>query len=311
MSNWPVPPRPPEGLERLAMGLFLALSPRLPRIEQPETPDRLAPFEEVTVPRRKGRGDLTATWFPATGHARGAVLLLHPWLVWGRAYFHLRGRIAALRAAGYHALTLDFAGFGRSGPPSGFFDWNVEAGLRFLRQRTGDLPLHVWGVSAGGYWAHPALSRTSLVSGAMFEDVAPHLLEWSWRTAPWGRPFYLFFRTAFRSAYRFLDIRHHAASMSLGAVTYVSGELDRGARPEDTLALAGLAGARHRIIPGTGHLGSIKAAGEEVISLALETFREAEERRSGAVFDSLEDRTGQIDPSPAPAGHLAQQVLVS
>ena len=77
------------------MGLFLALSPRLPRIEQPETPERLAPFEEVTVPRLKGRGDLTATWFPAAGRPRGAVLLLHPWLVWGRAYFHLRGRIEA------------------------------------------------------------------------------------------------------------------------------------------------------------------------------------------------------------------------
>lgn len=293
------------------MGLFLALSPRLPRIEQPETPERLAPFEEVTVPRRKGRGDLTATWFPASGHPRGAVLLLHPWLVWGRAYFHLRGRIEALRAAGYHVLTLDFAGFGGSGPPSGFFDWNVEAGLRFLRQRTGSLPLHVWGVSAGGYWAHPVLSRTNLVSGAMFEDVAPHLLEWAWRTSPWGRPFYLFFRTAFRPAYRFLDIRRHATSMSLGAVTYVSGELDPGARPEDTLALADLAGARHRIIPGAAHLGSIKVAGQEVIGLALETFRQAEDRWSGALLDSLKDRAGEIDSSPAPAGHLAQQVLVS
>jgi pimeloyl-ACP methyl ester carboxylesterase len=310
VSNWPVPPRPPEGLERLAMGLFLALSPRLPRIEQPETPERLAPFENVTVPRRRGQGALTATWFPAAGPPRGAVLLLHPWLVWGRAYFNVRGRIEALRAAGYHALTLDFAGFGGSGRPSGFFDWNVEAGLRFLRQRTGGLPLHVWGVSAGGYWAHPVLSRTRLVSGAMFEDVAPHLLEWSWRTAPWGRPFYLFFRTAFRSAYRFLDIRRHATSMSLGAVTYVSSELDRGVRPEDTLALAGFARARHQIIPGAGHLGSIKVAGDEVIGLALETFRRAEEGRSGAVLDGLEDRAGEIDPSQIPAGHLAQQVLV-
>lgn len=265
------------------MGLLLALSPRLPRKEQPETPERLAPFEEITMPRLRGRGVLTATWYPAVapageGPPRGAVLLLHPWLVWGRAYFHLRGRIGALRDAGYHVLTPDFAGFGGSGPPSGFFDRDVEAALRFLRERTGDLPLHIWGVSAGGYWAHPVLSRTSLVSGAMFEDVSPHLLEWSWRAAPWGRPFYLFFRTAFRSAYRFLDIRRHAGSMSLGAVAYVSGERDPGARPEDTLALASLAGARHRIIPGADHLASIKVAGEEVIGLALETFRQAEER---------------------------------
>jgi alpha/beta superfamily hydrolase len=291
------------------MSLFLALSPRLPRVEPPKTPERLAPFEDVTVPRLRGRGGLTATWFPAPGRARGAVLLLHPWLVWGKAYFHLRGRIEALRAAGYHALTLDFAGFGGSGSPSGFFDWNVEAGLQYLRERASDLPLHVWGVSAGGYWAHPVLSRTRFVSGALFEDVAPHLLEWSWRSAPAGRPFYLFFRTAFRSAYRFLDIRRHAGSTSLKAVTYVSGELDQGVRPQDTLSLASTANARHRVIPGADHLGSIKAAGDEVIGLALETFRQAGQS-SGAVLDRLEDRPGEVDSPPTPAGHLAHDPFV-
>jgi hypothetical protein len=291
------------------MRIFLALSPGLPRIERPETPERMAPFEDVLVPRVQGRGGLTATWFPAEGRPRGAVLLLHPWLVWGKGYFHLRGRIEALRAAGYHALILDFAGFGGSGPPHGFFDCNVEAGLRYLRERAGSLPLHVWGVSAGGYWAHPALARTRFVSGALFEDVAPHLFEWSWRVIPSRRPCYLFFRTCFPSAYRFLDIRRHAGLMSLGAVTYVSGERDRGVRPEDTRTLAELAGARYRIIPGADHLGSIKIAGEEVIALALETFRLAEEQRSGAVLDGLEDRASEIDPPPAPAGHLAEQVL--
>lgn len=286
------------------MSFFLAFSPSLPRIERPETPERLAPFEDVLVPRVKGRGDLTATWFPAEGRPRGAVLLLHPWLVWGKGYFHLRGRIEALRAAGYHALTLDFAGFGGSGAPHGFFDSNVEAGLRYLRERASGLPLHVWGVSAGGYWAHPVLARTRGVSGAMFEDVAPHLFEWSWRVMPRRRPCHLFFRTVFRSAYRFLDIRRHAGRMSLGAATYVSGERDRGVRPEDTRALAELAGARylrHRIIPGADHLGSIKIAGDEVIALALETFRRAEERRpSGAVLDRLEDKVREVDTTSAP-----------
>lgn len=262
------------------MRIFLALSPGLPRIEQPETPERMAPFEEVLVPRSKGRSDLTATWFPAQGRPRGAVLLLHPWLIWGKGYFHLRGRIEALRAAGYHALILDFAGFGGSGPPHGFFDHDVEAGLRYLRERAGSLPLHVWGVSAGGYWAHPVLARTRCVSGAMFEDVAPHLFEWSWRVAPSRRPCYLVFRTCLRSAYRFMDIRRHAGSMSLEAATYVSGERDRGVRPEDTRTLAEIAGGRYRIIPGADHLGSIKIAGEEIIGLALETFRLAEERQS-------------------------------
>lgn len=278
MPQRSVPPRPGVRQERLAMGLFLFLSPHLPPTRQPAPREELAPFEVVAVPRRNGSGSLTATWFPAE-RPRGAVLLLPPWLVWGRAYFHLRGRLQALRAAGYHALILDFPGFGGSGPVQGFFDRDVEDGLAFLRQRAAGLPLHVWGVSAGGSWAHLALSRVGGVSGAMFEDVSPHLLEWSWRVTPLWRPFYLFFRTFFRSAYRFLDVRRHAGSMPLGAVTYVSGERDHGVRPEDTRALAEAAGGRCRIVPGAGHLGAIKVAGEEIVALALDTFRRAEEAR--------------------------------
>jgi hypothetical protein len=284
MAHESIPPRPPCWLERVAMGLFLALAPRLPRVPPQEPPKRLAPFEAVNVPRRTGRGTLSGTWYPAAGRPRGGVLLLHPWLVWGQGYFHRQGRIEALRAAGYHVLALDLAGFGASGSPRGFFDRDVAAGLEFLMQRSGDLPLHVWGVSSGGYWAHPVLSRTEIVAGAMFEDVSPHLLEWSWRVAPLGRPFYLFFRYCLRAAYRFLDVRRHAGSMSLAAVTYVSGEGDRGVRPEDTQALASLAGGQCHVVEGAGHLASIKLAGETIISLALDTFQRAEERRQATGY---------------------------
>jgi pimeloyl-ACP methyl ester carboxylesterase len=292
----------------MTMRFFLALSPRLTAMQTPEPPERLAPFENVTVPRRDGRGGLSATWYPAAGRPRGGVLLLHPWMVWGKGYFHLRGRIEALRAAGYHALALDLSGFGASGPTAGYFDRDVEAGVELLLQRIGDLPLHLWGVSAGGHWAHLYLSRTDVVAGAMFEDVSPHLWEWSWREIPLYRPGYLLFRAVCRGAYRYLDIRRHAASMSLGAVTYVSGERDRGVRPEDTRTLARLAGGRHHVVPEAGHLAAIKMAREEVISLALETFRRAEDltvaQRSGAALDTFEYRACQIDASPLPATYF-------
>jgi pimeloyl-ACP methyl ester carboxylesterase len=274
MEQATAPSRPGEWQEKFAVRLFRALSPRLKRTPQPEPPEELAPFERVAVPRDKGQ--LAATWFPAAGEPRGAVLLLHPWMAWGQAYFHRRGRIEALRSAGYHAMTLDLGGFGASDPSEGFFDRDIETGLLDLRERTNGLPLHLWGVSAGGYWAHPVLARTRLVSGAMFEDVSPHLLEWSWRTAPLGRPFYLFYRHALRQAYRYLDARSQAGAMAVKAVAYVSGEKDHGVRPEDTRVLAEAAGGRSLIVPGAGHLTAIKVAQEEIIELALSTFHRAE-----------------------------------
>jgi pimeloyl-ACP methyl ester carboxylesterase len=272
-----LPPRPSPRYERLAAGLFRLLAPSLPRVELPDPPKALWPWEYLSVERGDGLGPLSATWYPAEGRPRGAVLLLHPWLEWARAYFHRRGRIQALRAGGYHALTVDLGGLGNSHRRPGFPDRDVEAALATVRQRAGGLPVHVWGVSAGAYWSHFALARQRDVLGGMFEDVSPHLLEWSWRMAPYGRPFYLFYRQVLRGAYEYLDVRRHAAALPLRAVTYVSGELDRGVRPEDTRTLAAAAGGRCLIVPGARHLESIKLATREILDLALDTFRRAEQ----------------------------------
>ena len=177
-----------------------------------------------------------------------------------------------MRAAGYHALALDLPGFGGSGPAAGYYHYDVEDALAWLGRRFAGLPLHVWGVSAGGYWAHFVLSRRSGVTAAVFEDVSHHLLQWSWRTAPLGRPFYVLFRVLFRHAYRYLDLRRHAPCLRVERTAYVSGALDRGVRPEDTRTLAHLADAPSLVIPGAGHLQAIKQDNEAVLSLALATL---------------------------------------
>ena len=292
----PAPVRPGPFEERAALLLLRALAPRVSAVKLDDPPALLAPFERVTIPLpSRSRADpattsvgraparLAGTWFPVSGPARGAVLMLHPWLPWGQTYFWRRGRLPALRQAGLHALAIDLPGFGTSDPPRHLYDRGVAAALRELRRRAGDLPCHVWGVSSGGYWAHPVLSAagspdgagdTSGVIGAMFEDVSPHLLEWSTRMAPKGKPFYTIFRTFLRRAYPFLDLRRHAPHLTAERVAYVGGGADPGIPAHDLQALAAAAGARCLEIDGAGHLQSIKRAGDQVVELALETFRE-------------------------------------
>jgi pimeloyl-ACP methyl ester carboxylesterase len=267
--------RPPLPHERHALGLFRFLAPRLPRVDPIEPPAALAPWEEVEVPRPGRDGALAATWYPARGPVRGAALLLPPWVPWGRAYFHRRPRIRALRQAALHTLTLDFPGFGGSGPPAGFFDLDVDDALTALANRAPGLPLFVWGVSAGGYWAHPVLARRNGVRAAFFEDVSPHLLEWSAHERPVFRPFFFLFRTLFPAAYRFLDMRRHAEAFRVERSVHVSGELDPGVRPEDTRELARRAGGAALVVPGAGHLEAIKTATDEVIGRALAEFEAA------------------------------------
>lgn len=276
------PPRRPGPIEdRLGGALFRLVGPRLAKEELPAPPASLQPFEERRLPRIRGRGELSALFLPAEGWTRGGVLFLHPWLPWGRTYFYRRGRLEAARAAGYASLAVDFPGFGGSGSPRGFFDRDVLAAYDALRLEVGDRPIHVWGVSSGGYWAHPVISGATTsafrrppvtVAGAMFEDVSHHLMDWARRVSPAGRAFYRIFQTVVPRAYRYLDLQRHAAARGAGAVSYVSGGKDRGVRPEDTRRLAEAAGGEAFIVPDAPHLGSIKTANLQVIELALRTF---------------------------------------
>jgi hypothetical protein len=94
--------------------------------------------------------------------------------------------------------------------------------------------------------------------------------------APVGRPAYLFFRHYLSRAYRFLDLRAHAPVLPVAAAAYAGGTRDRGVRPEDTRGLARLAGAECLLVDGAGHLEAIKLATDEILELALATFRRAE-----------------------------------
>jgi pimeloyl-ACP methyl ester carboxylesterase len=276
----PPPSRPSPRRERAALRLFRLFSPGLRRVPPIETPMELAPFEETLVVRHGRPGALGATVLPAGGACRGAILFLHPWLEWGAAYFHRRGRVPAARAAGFDTWLLDFSGFGRSASTARFYDRDVVDALDAMAERRPDMPLLVWGVSAGGYWAHVALSQRGGVAAAFFEDVAAHLFEWSWRERPLWRPAFVVFRTVFPDFYSWLDIRRHAPHLGVRAAAYVSGELDPGVTPEDTRTLAGAAGARHRILPGIGHLEAIKREPNQVIGLALDTFERGLFQRS-------------------------------
>lgn len=265
------PARPGRWESRLSWWVFRSLAPPLARPRTPAAPERLGPSEVVDIPRADGSGRLAATLFPVA-EPRGVVLLFPPWLKWGRTYFHRHGRLEALREAGYTAVIVDFPGFGGTARSGGYYWRAVEDAMTWLEATYPGLPRHYWGVSSGGYWAHFVLSRRSGFTSAVFEDVAAHLLDWSSRIVPRGRPFYRLFRRLFPNAHRHLDARFHAPHLRVDRVAYVSGANDPGVLPDDTTALATAAGGRALIVADAEHLEGIKVAGADVLALALRTF---------------------------------------
>lgn len=272
------PPVHPGRWQELLGHFFLTrFSPPIRRPRIPEPPTDLVPWERFTVPRRGRQGKLVATWYPAPGEARGAVLLVHPWLQWGQAYFHRRGRLPALRRAGYHAMTFNMGGFGDSSPPRGLPYRDVGDALAALRSRAPGLPLHLWGISFGGTWAQVLLSREDGLGGAFFEHPPPHLVEFSYRVLPGWWPAYKSFRLLAPRAYRYCDARRHAPFLGVRRAAFVGGELDEEVRPEEVRELAHLARSPCLVVPDAPHLAAIKVDPEAVIGLALATFREGEE----------------------------------
>ena len=282
-----LPARPADWLERAGRHLLLALAPRLGASRETPPPPAFSPFAPVQIPRTSDPSTLKGWFFPANattdvGGARGAVLLCHPWLPFGQSYFYRRGRIPALRRAGYHVMTFDFGGFGpaegQAPAPAGFYDRDIDDALAELSRRVCGLPIHVWGVSAGGYWSHLALSRRSEpIHGAVFEHVTDHVIQWSKRMAPLGLPCYLVFQHLLRPAYRYLDATIHAAHLGARKVAYVGGSLDRGAPVESLHLMAHRARAARLVVQDADHLDAIRRDGRAVIDLALKTFRKAED----------------------------------
>lgn len=265
--------RPSRLFERLGHRLLGALAPRVPAHRAKDPPPALSPWRRLVL--EESGLELDSIFYSSSRtHPRGLVVMAHPWVAGGQAYFYRRRRLPALSDAGFHVLTFNFPGFGRSQRRSPrFHDFDVASALRHGDSLAEGLPLFFWGVSGGGYWGLPAVTRFPLVRAAIFEEVPAHLISWADRTAPERRHFYRFYRHALRPAYRFLDLKRHAARLRCPAC-FISSADDPGIPAVDTLALAGAAGARHRIVPEAKHLDAFKRDPEGVLGAAFEVLEE-------------------------------------
>lgn len=108
--------------------------------------------------------------------ARGVVLLCHPFIKYGMRYFFRNGYPEWLGAAGYHVVAFDFKGFGASTLGGVSFADDVASMVRWARAQYPALPLHLFGVSFGGYHAvHAVAARTDLAASisSMLLDSVP------------------------------------------------------------------------------------------------------------------------------------------
>lgn len=259
-SQAPPPPSPREerALLRLLSGTYLRDMEGAAQDPPPEDWGA-QPFGIV---RRSG-GVLAALHFPHPA-PRGLVLFGHPGIPPAKGYFHRSDRIPFVRELGFAAVSFDHGGFGESDPPAGLHHHEWADVLGWARKRFPDLPLHVWGVSLGGYFAHHALARDAGVSSAIFEQVTPNLLHYGDNGKL--RAAELVGRALAPSALRWFAAEAHAPHVRADHLLYLSGTEDHGITNAESERLWHAAGpfAARRVVEGARHLEAWKKGGASV-----------------------------------------------
>lgn len=216
--------------------------------------------EPFGVVRREG-GVLAALHFPAPS-PRGVVVFGHPGIPPAKGYFHRSDRIPFVRALGLAAATFDHGGFGESDAAAGLFHREWADMLAWARRRYPGLPVHVWGVSLGGYFAHHALADDAEgVATAIFEQVTPDLLRYGASAALKAGG--ALAALLMPDARRWEAALTHAPRLAAEHVLYVGGDADAAVPPSDVASLAEAAGpfARQHVVPGAAHLEAWKKGG--------------------------------------------------
>lgn len=222
------------------------------------------------IPRKTG-GLLAGLMFPHEA-PRGVVLLGHPGIPPGKGYFHRNERIPFARSLGLTVATFDHGGFGESDGPTGLYHNEWEDVLGWARRRFPDMPLHVWGVSLGGYFAHHALARDPGVAGAVFEEVTPDLTRYGNYVS--GRLGRVAARVVMPTFLQWFPATAHAPFLHAERVLYVHGGKDHGISRADADALVKAAGplAQRVLVPDAGHLESWKTGGDTVRDAVRKTL---------------------------------------
>jgi pimeloyl-ACP methyl ester carboxylesterase len=108
--------------------------------------------------------------------ARGVIVFCHPLLRYGYHYFLRSGLARWAAGEGFHGVLFNFQGIGRSGLGGLCFADDVVGVAGWAREEYPGLPVHIVGLSFGGYHAAHALTRLDgTVASATLDSVPPRI----------------------------------------------------------------------------------------------------------------------------------------
>lgn len=114
---------------------------------------------------------------PVSRPFKGVVILCHPFLKYGMHYFFRNGYDAWLSSSGYVVLAFNFKGFGSSSLGGIAFHDDVSSMVDWARAVYPGLPVHLYGLSFGGYHGLHALGAGRLNLSSVVADSVPPRID--------------------------------------------------------------------------------------------------------------------------------------
>ena len=150
--------------------------------QNPLSPEAYASWQRFDLKSKSG-ATIRTIWHPAE-NARGTIVLGHPMGKAAKGMFLKNGHAQRLIDLNFNVMLLDINGFGESSMGSFNFYHDIEAAALKARELSGDLLMGYHGLSLGGMWVCPVLSKElNPFSYVILESAATTLPEF-WRHYP-------------------------------------------------------------------------------------------------------------------------------
>jgi alpha-beta hydrolase superfamily lysophospholipase len=204
---------------------------------------------------------------------KGVVMLCHPFLKYGMHYFFNNKLAQALSNQGFHVVTFNFKGFGRSNIKGHAFNEDVFSIADMVKLKFPDMALHLIGCSFGGFHLSHALAVDSLPFTSVVLDSVPPSVTVFFKGGFLAKAMRWISSSKLAEATGTRPIKHSLTQVSGLPIAYLYGDEDKYVPLSDVADLKSSCGDIEFIpFRGCGHLDIYKHHKQQYIQTVVQFF---------------------------------------
>jgi pimeloyl-ACP methyl ester carboxylesterase len=203
---------------------------------------------------------------------KGVVLLCHPFLKYGMAWFFKNGYPDWMTRAGYHVVAFNFKGFGESSLGGIAFSDDVFSVAQAMRARHPGLPMHLLGASFGAYHSIHSIARNEFGFASIVFDSVPAQIATFFGSGALGSVMRRIARSRWAHSTGTKSIIDSLPAIGRTPCMFMFGSHDDYINDDEVRQIGTHCRAVVNVYPGCGHLEIRKAHPERYVTDITQFF---------------------------------------